>query len=269
MRTSDTKPKLRDRGIPRTLTVKSVANITPNMRRVTLQSDPSDNFPPDSEGAFMKLLFKQKDNAKATMRTYTLSQQRSALNEVDIDFMIHTGDDGITHGVAAPWSLTAEAGDAISLFGPGPAKYINPDADYFLLAADMTALPALSANLKLLSDDAKGKAFIEVLSGSDKQDLPKPENVELIWVINDEPGSDESPLFHAIKDSDWRSDSQDGKRSVWSACEFKTMRKIRHYLKVDCEIERSHLYISSYWKKGNTEEEHKAVRLKDKEEAKI
>ena len=54
--------------------------------------------------------------------------------------------------------------------------------------------------------------------------------------------------------------------SVWSACEFKTMKKIRHYLKVIREVEKSHLYISSYWKKGNTEEQHKVARMKDKKE---
>lgn len=264
MSTSDTTARVRDRGIPRTLTVKSVSQLTPNMRRVTLTIDTKDDFPPKAEGAFMKLLFPQKDKEqgkeKPIMRTYTLSEQRFDKNEVDIDFMIHIGEDGMTHGVAAPWALKAQAGDVISLFGPGPAKFINLDAEWFLLAADMTALPALSANLKLLPKDAIGKAFVEIISETDKQDLQKPENIELIWVINDEPGSDTSPLFHAIEQSDWQS----GQLSVWSACEFKTMKKIRHYLKDDRKVEKLHLYNSSYWKKGNTEEEHKAFRLEDK-----
>ena len=265
MSTIDNKRKPRDRGIPRILIVKSATMLTPNMRRVTLAIDTTD-FPPNAEGAFMKLLFPQKDKEKAsekpTMRTYTLSEQRFEKNEVDIDFMIHTGADGITHGIAAPWALKTQAGDSISLFGPGPARFINLDADCFLLVADMTALPALSANLKLLPKDARGKAFIEIISEADKQDLQKPENIEIVWVINDQPGSDASPLFHAIEKSEW----QNGQVSVWSACEFKTMKKIRQYLKVDREVEKSHLYISSYWKKGNTEEEHKAFRLEDKKE---
>ncbi len=261
MSTSDNTKKPRDRGIPRSLTVKSVTNITPNMRRVTLKIDSVDIFPPNAEGAFMKMLFEQDDKPKPIMRTYTLSQQRSQLNEVDIDFMLHSDSQGVTHGIAAPWSLNAQAGDRISLFGPGPAKFINIDADCFLLAADMTALPALSANLKLLPKNAMGKAFIEILSEDDKQDLVKPENVEIVWVINDIPGSDDSPLFDAIKNSEW----QHGQVAVWSACEFKTMKKIRQYVKVEREVDRSHYYISSYWKKGNTEEEHKAFRMKDKE----
>jgi NADPH-dependent ferric siderophore reductase len=251
---------IKKRRVARKLTVKSATNLTANMRRVTLQGDDLANFPADSEGAYIKLMFDQAGSDKPVMRTYTVSEQRSALNEIDVDFMVH-GANGVADGIAAPWSLKATAGDTISMFGPGPAKFINTDAECFLLAADMTALPALTANLKLLPDNARGKAFIEILSEADKQDLPKPDNVELIWVINDAPGSDESPLFHAIEQSEW----QAGAVAVWVACEFKTMKKIRQYLKVDRGVEKSHLYISSYWKKGNTEEEHKAAKQADAE----
>ena len=125
----------------------------------------------------------------------------------------------------------------------------------------MTALPALISNLKLLPKDAKGNVFIEILTEDDKQDLQKPENVSIEWVINDAPGSDESPLFHAIEQSKW----QTGTVAVWVACEFKTMKKIRQHLKIDRSVEKSHLYISSYWKKGDTEEKHKLIKQDDGE----
>lgn len=242
----DKVKSVRDKRVPRTLAVKSATNLTPNMRRVTLHGDALGNFPVGSEGAYIKMLFKQPGGAKPAMRTYTVAEQRPGQNEIDVDFMIHGGNDGPAHGIAAPWSLATQPGDEISLFGPGPAKFINTDAECFLLAADMTALPALTANLKLLPDNAEGKVFIEILSEADKQDLTKPDNVELTWVINDDPGSDASPLFHAIEQADW----QDGKLAVWVACEFKTMKKIRQYLKVERGVEKSHLYISSYWKRG-------------------
>ena len=255
----DKVKNIKNRRVPKKLTVKSAVNLTPNMRRVTLHGDSLANFPPNSEGDYLKLLFDQPGGGKPIMRTYTVAEQRSQPNEIDVDFMLHTGTDGLSHGIAAPWSIDVQANDEISLFGPGPAKFINLDADCFLLAADMTALPALTANLKLLAADARGKAFIEILSEADKQDLPKPENIEIIWVINEEPGSDESPLFHAIQGAE----TQTGKLAVWAACEFKTMKKIRQYLKEDLGVERSHLYISSYWKKGDTEEEHKVAKQAD------
>ena len=251
--------------IPKTLTVKSAKNLTPNMRRVTLQGDALKDFPANSEGAVIKMLFELPGLDKPPMRTYTLAKQRIAPNEIDVDFMLHNHNDvsmqGSSHSIAVPWSLNAKPGDKISFFGPGPVRFINLEADCFLLGADMTALPALKANLKLLPENARGKAFIEILSEADKQDLQIPANIELTWVINDTPGSDASPLFHAIQQADW----QLGKVAVWAACEFKTMKKIRNYLKIDRGVEKSHLYISSYWKKGNTEEQHKVARKADKE----
>lgn len=261
MKIFDKVKSVKSRRVPHTLVVKSATNLTPNMRRVTLYGDALGNFPTDSEGAYIKLMFEQNGNAKPVMRTYTIAQQRSATNEIDVDFMLHGANNNIKHGIAAPWSLSTKPGDEISLFGPGPAKFINTEAAYFLLAADMTALPALTANLKRLPADATGKAFIEVLSQSDQQELQKPDQVELIWVINDAPGSEKSPLFHAIEQDTPLVENT----AAWVACEFKTMRKIRQYLKVDCGIEKSHLYISSYWKKGNTEEEHKSLKQSDAE----
>ena len=243
------------------LTVKSAKNLTANMRRVTLHGEDLASFPTNSEGAYIKLVFGEDVNGKPVMRTYTVSEQRSALNEIDVDFMLHTSHDNSEHGIAAPWSMNAKAGDTIALIGPGPAKFINTEADYFLLAADMTALPALTANLKLLPKDSRGKAYIEILTEADRQDLQKPEGVELVWVINNEPGADNSPLFHAIEKAAWNN----GQVAVWAACEFSTMKKIRQYLKVVRGVKRSHLYISSYWKKGNTEDQHKVLKQADAE----
>jgi len=275
MSNSDQKKDVKYKRIPKTLTVKSTSQLTPNMRRVTLYGDALNDFPTNSEGAVIKMFFEQPGLDKAPMRTYTLSEQRIAPNEIDIDFMLHSHNNVSqdasvdlsikcsSHGVAVPWSLNAKAGDEISFFGPGPVRFINLEADCFMLAADMTALPALKANLKLLPENARGKVFIEILSEADKQDLQMPANIELTWVINETPGSDASPLFHAIEQAKW----QIGKVTVWAACEFKTMKKIRNYLKTGRGIEKSHLYISSYWKKGNTEEQHKAARKADKEES--
>lgn len=259
MSIADKEKNSKRRRNPKKLTVKSAINLTPNMRRVTLQGEALGYFPPDAEGFYLKLLFEQPGNDKPIMRTYTVAQQRLEQNEIDVDFMLHSGHQVMAHGFAAAWSLHAQPGDEISLFGPGPAKFINLEADSFLLAADMTALPALASNLKRLPADARGQVFIEILSEADKQGLHKPDNIELVWVVNDEPGSEESPLFHAIQEAKW----QDGKVAIWAACEFKTMKKIRQYLKVDRGVEKSHLYISSYWKKGDTEEEHKVAKEAD------
>ncbi|MEM7195259.1 MAG: siderophore-interacting protein [Pseudomonadota bacterium] len=257
----DTLKRVTKRRSPKVLTVRSAFDLTPNMRRVTLGGDDVKLLPEDSEGAYIKLVFEGETEERPRMRTYTIARHRPEQMEIDVDFMLHFDQGGANDGLAAPWSVNTRAGDLMPIFGPGPAKTVNHDADWFLMAADMTALPALSVNLAALPDDAKGTAFVEILSTDDQQTLSKPENVDIQWVVNSEPGSEASPLFHAVSSARWL----DGQVACWVACEFKTMRKIRQYLKSDRGVTKSHIYISSYWKKGNSEEQHKAVKQADLE----
>lgn len=241
------------------LTVTATQQLSKNMLRLTMQGPDLASFPENAEGAYFKLAFPGGDADKPIMRTYTVSKHRPAEQEIDVDFMLHGGSNGQIEGVAAAWAMQAVVGDKASLFGPGLATFINTDADWFLLAADMTALPALTANLALLPQDARGHIVVEILSEEDQQVLPVPSNMELHWVINPQAGSDASPLNAAIEELPWL----DGQVSIWAACEFKTMKKIRHYYRDVKAVAKANIYISSYWKQGLKEEEHKKVKSED------
>jgi NADPH-dependent ferric siderophore reductase len=251
---------MRQKRKARELTVTAVSQLTKNMRRLTLHGEELASFPEDAEGYYFKLVFPGDDPERPVLRTYTVAQYRPSLHEIDVDFMLHMNQDGSSEGVAVPWAMQAQPGDRMSIFGPGrPSTFINPDADWHLLAVDMTALAVLRANLKRLPADAKGYIIVEIIAEEDRQDLLVPAGMELIWVVNPVPGSDDSPLYFAIKALDWL----EGKVAVWAACEFKTMKKARQYFKQDRNIEKSHLYISSYWKRGLHEEEHKIAKSED------
>jgi NADPH-dependent ferric siderophore reductase len=251
---------------PLAVKVTSAYMLTANMRRITFQGDALAKFPEDSQGAHIKLLFNKADAQRPIMRTYTIAAQRPQLNEIDVDFMLHdTAENGADEGIAAPWARRAQVGDDILIAGPGPANLINTDAEYFLLAGDMTALPALTVNLQSLPANVQGTAFIEVLSEADKQALAKPQGVDIHWVVNPHPGAEDSPLFKAIENTILPNASL----AVWVACEFKTMRKIRQYLKKEQNIAKDHQYISSYWKKGNTEDQHKVLKREDAQQKEV
>ena len=128
-----------------------------------------------------------------------------------------------------------------------------------MLAADMTALPALTASLQLLPADATGYVVIEILSEQDKQEFAVPENMSVHWIVNPEAGSEESPLAEAVANLPWLK----GQPAIWTACEFKTMKKIRQYYRETRSVPKSHLYISSYWKFGLAEEAHKVAKRMD------
>jgi NADPH-dependent ferric siderophore reductase len=241
------------------LAVTHSKQLTKNMLRLTLQGEDLASLPSNAEGAYFKLVFAGADAEKPIMRTYTVAKHRADQHEIDVDFMLHRSANGVVDGVAVPWAVQAAVGDTINMFGPGPATFINPQADWYLLAADMTALPALVANLALLPQNASGYLVLEILSEEDRQELPLPGSMEVQWVVNSDAGSDASPLYEAIKKLLWL----DGQVAIWAACEFKSMKKIRRYFREEKAVEKSQLYISSYWKKGLKEEQHKLVKRDD------
>ena len=54
---------------------------------------------------------------------------------------------------------------------------------------------------------------------------------------------------------------------AWAACEFSSMKALRSYLREERGLGADSLYISSYWKSGLTEEDHKLAKREDAEAA--
>lgn len=239
---------------PRQLEVIRTKYITQNMRRVTLGGAGLIDFPEDQESAYIKLIFPEDEGMRPLMRTYTISVQRD--NEIDVDFAMHEAE-----GPASNWARHTQSGDKILVGGPGPKKLINHDADWFLLIGDMTALPAITVNLAQLPDDARGYAILEISSKADQQNLKKPENVDIYWVINPTPNANSSPLLDCVNTMAWLK----GQPAVWAACEFHSMRRLRDYFRFERPIAKTHLYISSYWKVERTEDQHKIEKRADAE----
>jgi NADPH-dependent ferric siderophore reductase len=245
--------------IPRVLEVKGITDITPNMRRITLGGEGISDFPTDQESAYIKLMFPQNEGRKPIMRTYTIVQQRD--NEIDVDFVLHGLNHQDTEGLASHWAKTTAIGDKLLIGGPGAKKPINNQADWFLLVGDMTALPAITVNLAQLPNDAVGYAVIEVISEADIQSIKKPQNIEIHWVINPATSVSHYPLLDQVKALTWL----EGEAAVWTACEFNSMRALRQYFKQERGVAKTHLYISSYWKLDNSEDEHKVIKRQDAE----
>ncbi|MFQ3230393.1 siderophore-interacting protein [Reinekea sp.] len=249
----------------RELTVVQSQRLTENMHRVTFENPSLADFPIDADGRYFKLLFhpetgkairqtqelNELDGKRPTLRTYTVRHFDASNLRMDVDFVIH--GEGANSGPASSWANGSQVGDSILMGGPGPAKFVNTNADWVFLVGDMTALPAIAANLEQLANTAKGVAVIQVKCAADKLDLQKPEGIDVVWVV------DPDNLVSVVKHQPWRS----GTASVWVACEFTSMRALRDYFKVERETPKDLLYISSYWKQGINEEEHKIVKKQD------
>ena len=239
--------------LPRQLTVIRSTEVTPNMRRITIGGSELDGFPCNQESAYIKLLFPAGDE-KLTMRTYTIRHHRADCNELDIDFMMHGVD-----GPASAWAAQASVGDRIGIAGPGGLKLLDFSADWFLLVGDMTSLPAMSVNIEKMPKHARGYAVIEVVDGADIQQLEKPDGLDIHWVVNPAPGSTTTLLLAAVTELPWLA----GRPSIWAASEFETMRCLRRYFNEQRRVRKQDRYVSSYWKLGVAEDEHKVIKSRD------
>lgn len=241
---------------PKIFEVLSCEQVTPSMRRVSVGGSALETFPAGQEGGYLKLkLSSGKEAAKPLVRTYTIRRQNTA--SLDIDFALH--GDGGSGGPAVSWALCAKPGDQIEVGGPGPAKPLPPDADWYLVLGDMTALPAIAVCLEALPQDAVGHAVIEVQCEEDKDYLSFPAGIEVHWMINPEPGHHPEKFEQLVRTAKWR----EGKVYAWSATEFETMRRVRRYLREERGLGSTQLYISSYWKQGIAEDQHRAVKRAD------
>lgn len=246
------------RPAPRELEVIRCQQLTPHMRRITLGGEAMANFPQDQESAYIKLMFPQRHDSQTLTRTYTVRYHRQG--EIDVDFALHEQP-----GPASQWAMATQPGDRILVGGPGPKKLINHDADWYVLAGDMTALPALSVNLAQLPAEATGYAIIEVVSGDDIQSLAHPEGVQLHWLVNPTPDPEGATLAAKVQSLPWLA----GQPAVWATSEFQSMRALRRFFKQDRGVAKSHLYISSYWKIGQSEDQHKIAKRRDAEQGEI
>ncbi|KJS18572.1 MAG: siderophore-interacting protein ViuB [Hoeflea sp. BRH_c9] len=237
---------------PRQLDVLAKTYVTPNMLRITLGGPGLAGFPTEQTSAYIKLRLPDPLGGRDAIRTYTVRSQREG--EIDVDFALHE-----ICGPATFWALSTEVGYSIMVGGPGPRKLVHADADWFLLVGDMTALPAISGNIELLPKSAKGMAVIEVMTEADIQEIEKPADFTIDWVINPHPGEASHLLLERVRRLDWPA----GKPSVWAACEFSSMRALRDYFRAERGLDAINLYVSSYWKAGSDEDSHKIAKRED------
>lgn len=254
------------------VTVKDTINLSKNMRRIifTDKSLFTDNslatFPETSPGSYVKLMFDQKGNAieevapdapRPRMRTYTVKSINRQAREITIDFALHSHDEVIDRqtkdGPASRWAENAKVGDKIRFSGPGSSKSLADNYDWVLFAGDITALPSIENYLSNLATDTVGFAFLQVPENEDMRDVKKPDNLQIVWINNSE----------SLADCIAKTQLMPGNPAIWAACEFSQMRALRQLFTNEMGISRNQIYISSYWKKGRSEEQHKVDKRDD------
>jgi NADPH-dependent ferric siderophore reductase len=228
------------------LTVTRTELVTPVLRRVWFRSDDLSAFAESRfTDRYVKLQFPE------VVRTYTALLPDVGAGTLAIDFVVH-GDEG----VAGPWAAAAKPGDTLEVRGPGGAYAPDPTADWHLLAGDESAIPAITAALSALADDAVARVVILVDSAAHEPELDLPGGAEVRFLHRDELGEHSAGAIEAaLRELDW----PEGRVHAFVHGEAQeVMHGVRPLLLKERNLDRGQVSISGYWRRGRTEEGFRA-----------
>ncbi|GAA1964185.1 siderophore-interacting protein [Amycolatopsis minnesotensis] len=226
--------------------------------RVTLGGPGTAGFEAHSPDEHIKLLFPDDDGTlrlpepngqmlrwprpAPVSREYTVRRYDPATGELDVDVAVHDG------GLASDWAKAVEPGAVVHVAGP-PGGLIVPHAyDRYLLAGDITALPAIARWLEELPRTATGWVFIEVAGPAHEIPLSAPEDVEVRWLHSGDriPGTGDA-LERAVRAV---TVPQGERVYVWLAGEAGALKPLRRWVRDDLGLGKDDHDITGYWKQG-------------------
>lgn len=178
---------------------------------------------------------------RPVIRNYTIRQVRRDPDEVDIDFVVH-GEKGI----AAPWAATVQPGTPVALIDQGCGWRPVP-AEWNLLVADESGLPAVAGILRDLPRDATGHALIELFDADDRQDTGAPDGVTVHWLTRDPADAPGTVALPALADLAFPA----GTPYVFAVGERALATGARRHLVGERGVPKSNVTFSGYWRLGH------------------
>lgn len=247
----------------REMRVVSAKSISPHMRRLRLRGKDLQRFA--YGGMHVRILIPPagiddpqwpvtgedgrpvwpEGHFKLVSRVYTIRTIDTQSGEVDIDVVTHEGTPG------SEWALGAAAGDVVGMTGPGGGD--AGEADWYLLAGDETALPAIGRIIERLPAHAKVVARIEVAGPLEEQQFLSGCDLDLVWLHrNGREAGTTTLLQDAVRQVEFP--SGDERIFVWSGSEFNAFKAIRSHVRKERKLERTQHLVVSYWRRGVAEE---------------
>lgn len=253
----------------RALTVAGVRDLTPGMRRITLAGAelrerehdgvvlPALSSPGFDDhvkvfvplhGAELPVLPHQRvdgldwttEGTRPTASDYTPRRIDLELGEIDLDFVRHG------HGNAAGWAERATVGAPAWIAGPTIGQALPHDVDWFMVAGDETALPAIGRLLEELPAGVRVQALIEVADAGDEQPLPTQADAHVTWLHRDGAEAGTTTLLaDAVRDAPW----WEGEAYAWMAGESSAARAVRTFWRTERHVARDCLDVSGYWRR--------------------
>ncbi|MDQ1154960.1 siderophore-interacting protein [Brevundimonas sp. SORGH_AS_0993] len=241
----------------RALTVATVQDLTPSLRRVVLEGPDLEGFIslgfddhvkifPTAEGQPPILPTPGPDGPvfpepRPTMRDYTPRAFDPAINRLTLDFVTGHG------GPATEWAMAARPGAILGVGGPRGSFVVPTDYADHVLIGDETALPAIARRLEELPAQARAHAVIEVGTAADRIALESPSQAAVTWATRDgAPRGEGLALLEAAETALARVDSADA--YVWIAAEAAVAKALRA-VALDLGFSPRAMKAAGYWRR--------------------
>jgi NADPH-dependent ferric siderophore reductase len=249
----------------RLLEVTAITDVTPLMRRVRLGGDMS-GFASLGHADHVKAFF-FADGTPAElppigpngvqfppgtireMRDYTPRYWNVAEGWIELDFVLH-GD-----GPAASWAARVKIGDTLVIGGPRGSQVVPLAFDWYLLAGDETALPAIGRRIEELPAGTKAVAVIEVDNKAEEQGFETQADLTLIYVHRNGAAAGTTTLIH---DAIASADLPAGDAYAFVAGEVTMARAVKAHLVEQRGFNPEWVKAAGYWHLGvaDAHEEH-------------
>ncbi|PXX69331.1 NADPH-dependent ferric siderophore reductase [Nocardia tenerifensis] len=245
----------------RAATVRDARMIGAGLLRLTFAGPELDGFVTHAPTEHVRLIFPDADGTLRLpeqvdhslkwprplpiSREYTVRRYDPVAQELDIDFAVHPG------GYAAEWAVAATPGTSVHIAGPPGGLIVPFTYDRYLLAGDITALPAIARWLEELPPDAAGWAFIEVVDATEEIDLVAPAGVEVRWLHRGAAAPGTSDLLErAVR----AVPIPEGERVyAFIAAEAGVVRPLRRWVREVLRAEPGDADVTAYWKRGQAD----------------
>lgn len=240
----------------RLLEVVGITDVTPLMRRFRFKGDMA-GFASPGHADHIKAFFfpegvepitptigpngAQWPGERPEMRDYTPRYWNVDEGWIEIDFVLH-GD-----GPASGWAAKAEIGSKLVIGGPRGSIVVPAAYDWYLLAGDETALPALGRRIEELPEGAVVLAIIEVDNPAEEQRFETRANLTLTYLHrNGAPAGTTTLIADAIAAATF----PQGEAYAYIAGEVTMSQAVRAHLTEVRGFRPDYIKAAGYWRLG-------------------
>ncbi|PDT09856.1 NADPH-dependent ferric siderophore reductase [Rhizobium sp. J15] len=225
----------------RSLTVESITDITPGMRRIILRGDELADFISLAPDDHIKIFISTAEGEER--RDYTPRRYDNAARSLTIDFALHEA------GPVTRWALGARPGDRLEIGGPRGSAVVSASVKRWLLIGDETALPAIGRRIEESAAGTAITTLAAVTGPLEEQAFETRAELDLRWAHRPlSEATDAAALLTLLSTVDIQPGT-----FVWIAAEAAVTRDIRNHLLTERGYPLSWMKASGYWVFGNAD----------------